>query len=293
MYHQPRDVVLSITEDAIREFWNTYPCGDYYTGIPGADLEEFFRRYDAFRYSRAQEGHILDCLDGIVFRDKRVLEIGLGQGAESEQIIRRGAIWSGIDLTPESVTRVRARLNSRKLPYERLELGSALRLPFPAASFEIVFSHGVLHHIPEIGVAQNEIARVLKPDGELVAMLYAKFSLNYLLAISVVRRLALIARYVAGSRRAGEAGQHLANARQMGLLNYLRMSNFIHRATDGPFNPYSKVYNLATVRKDFLRFSVTRHYRRCMSAPPLPVAWLPLDRVLGWNLWVHMKRRDP
>jgi SAM-dependent methyltransferase len=286
-------VILAIAEDRIREFWNTYPCDDPNIGGPEADYEEFFLRYDAYRYDRARQGHILDCLDGIAFRGKRVLEIGPGQGAESEQIIRRGAIWSGIDLTPEAVARVRARLNLRKLPYERLELGSALRLPFPAASFDIVFSHGVLHHIPEIGVAQNEIARVLKPGGELVAMLYAKFSLNYLFAISVVRRLALIARYLAGSRPGGEAGHHLENARRTGLSNYLRMRNFIHCATDGALNPYAKVYDLATVRKDFPSFVVTRHYRRYMVASPLPVAWLPLDRVLGWHLWVHIKRRDP
>jgi hypothetical protein len=46
-------------------------------------------QYDAFRYSR--EGHILGCLDGIDFRGAKLLEIGLGQGADSEQIIRRGA----------------------------------------------------------------------------------------------------------------------------------------------------------------------------------------------------------
>ena len=50
-----------------------------------------------------------------------------------------------------------------------------------------MFSLGVLHHIPEIDRAQREIARVLKSDGELIAMLYAKVSLNYLLSIAVLR----------------------------------------------------------------------------------------------------------
>ena len=50
--------------------------------------------------------HIPECLDRIDWQDKKVLEIGLGQGAESEQLIRRGARWSGLDLTEESVDRV-------------------------------------------------------------------------------------------------------------------------------------------------------------------------------------------
>jgi len=35
--------------------------------------------------------------------DGKVLEIGLGEGAESERLIRQGARWSGVDLTTEAV----------------------------------------------------------------------------------------------------------------------------------------------------------------------------------------------
>jgi Methyltransferase domain len=161
--------------------------GRYWPQAEIGGAHAFFRRYDKFRYVR--EGHILRRLDAIDFKDKRVLEIGLGQGADSEQIIRRGAVWSGIDLTTESIARVSKRLRLRQLPYQHLECASALALPFADNSFDIVFSHGVLHHIPDVKTAQREIARVLKPDGELIAMLYARRSLNYLVAIAVVRRL--------------------------------------------------------------------------------------------------------
>src|SRR5205085_10626994 len=117
-------------------------------------------------------------LDRIDFAAKRVLEIGLGQGADGEQIVRRGGIYSGVDLTDESVKRVKMRFELKGLSYDRIEQASALELPFGDDSFDIVFSHGVLHHIPEIKPAQREIARVLKPDGRLIAMLYAKRSLN-------------------------------------------------------------------------------------------------------------------
>jgi SAM-dependent methyltransferase len=281
-----------MTEEVIREFWDAHPCGESQVESLGADHEAFFRRYDAFRYRL--EGHILRRLDAIDFKDKHVLEIGLGQGADSEQIIRRGAIWSGLDVSPESISRVSARLRLRGLPYQKLECGTALSMPFADASFDIVFAHGVLHHIPDVMQAQREIARVLKPGGRLIAMLYARRSLNYLLAISLVRRLAIAGLYLGGVQGRGIVGGHLANARRMGLRNYLKMSNFLHANTDGPFNPYSKVYTRSTVEKDFPAFRIESSCQEYMHAPPLPVSWLkPLAHTLGWHLWVHLTPRKP
>jgi SAM-dependent methyltransferase len=279
-----------MTEAEIQAFWNAHPCGDEQVGGLAGDLEEFFRRYDAFRYD--EERHILRCLDEVPFAGRRTLEIGLGQGADAEQIIRRGALWSGVDLTAESVDRVKARLRLRGLPYERLEQGSVLSLPFADRTFDIVFSHGVLHHVPDVHRAQAEIARVLKPDGALVMMVYARWSLNYLVAIKVVRRLALAALYAAGARPGGIVGEHIANARRVGLWRYLRMDSFLHRNTDGPGNPYSKVYDLASVAADFPAFEIVSSRREFMHAPPLPVKALPLAGLLGWHLWVHLRPRS-
>jgi SAM-dependent methyltransferase len=276
-----------MTEQAIREFWDAHPCGESQVEGLDADYAAFFRRYDTFRYHR--EAHILKRLDAIDFKNRHVLEIGLGQGADSEQIIRRGAIWSGLDLSPESVSRVSTRLRLRRLPYDSLKCGSALVLPFPDNSFDLVFSHGVLHHIPDVITAQKEIARVLKPNGRLIAMLYARRSLNYLLAISIVRRAAVAALYLGRVQGRGLIGGHLENARRMGLGEYLRMSNFVHANTDGPLNPYSKVYDLSIVGKDFPAFQIEKSYQDYMHAPPLPVSWFkPFARVLGWHLWVHL-----
>jgi SAM-dependent methyltransferase len=279
-----------VDESAIEAFWNQNPCGDLQVGgleARGGDYEAFFTEYDNHRYRK--EAHILRCLDGIDFRGKRVLEIGLGQGADSEQIIRRGALWFGLDLTPESIARVRTRLSLRRLPYGALKRGSVLQIPYEDRQFDLVFSHGVLHHVPDILKAQREIRRVLAPGGELIAMLYARWSLNYLVSIALVRRLGLLALYAARCDPGGILGQHLANARQMGLLRYLRMRNFIHRNTDGPLNPYAKVYDLAAVRADFPDFEIVKSYKCFMHAPPLPVGWLPLERILGWHLWVHLR----
>lgn len=279
-----------MNESEIQNFWNRYPCGDLQVGglqQHRGDYEAFFTNYDNFRYRK--EAHILRCLDNIDFKGKQVLEIGLGQGADSEQIIKRGANWSGLDLTHESVARVQTRLSLRQLPHQSLKQGSVLQIPYDDNSFDIVFSHGVLHHVPDILTAQREIHRVLKPNGELIMMLYARWSLNYLVSISILRRLGLLALYFTNSVPGGIFGQHLANARAEGLWRYLRMDHFIHRNTDGPLNPYSKVYDLQSVRKDFPNFELLRAYKVFMHAPPLPVHWLPLESILGWHLWVHMR----
>lgn len=280
-------------ETEIKDFWQTHPCGAELVGDLNdetrVEYEEFFRRYDAFRYSL--EPHILKNLDRIDFADKHVLEIGLGQGADAEQIARRGGIYSGADLTQESVKRVRMRFELRGLSFDRIGQASALELPFEDNSFDIVFSHGVLHHIPEIGTAQAEIARVLKPTGRLTAMLYAKWSLNYLVSISVARRLGLLAMYGLGVNANGIYGDHLANAKKMGIRQYLAMQNFINVSTDGPFNPYSKVYGRSEIEDDFVDFELLEIHKEFMHAPPMSVHWLPLASVLGWHLWAEMKPR--
>ncbi len=286
-------------ETQVRDFWNAHPCGDHIVGGLrqefADDYDEFFRAYDAWRYE--QEGHIPGLLDRTDWEGREVLEIGLGQGAESEQLIRRGARWSGLDLTSESVERVRTRLTLRELPHEDVRQGSVLEIPWPDDSFDIVFSHGVLHHVPDIRRAQSEIHRVLRPGGQLVVMLYARRSLNYQVAIRGVRRAALLAawplRGTSLATRSDMLAQHLANAERIGLRAYLSMDTFTHYNTDGPLNPYARVYSLDEVREDFPDFEVVTAEQAYLHAPPLPVHSVPVGAGwLGWHLWVWMRSRD-
>ena len=286
-----------MNEAEIEQFWAAHPCGDALVGGLddrfGGDHETFFDAYDQWRYEL--EDHIPACLDDMDVDGRRVLEIGLGQGAEAEQLIRRGARWSGLDLTGESVRRVRRRLEVRHLPSEDVREGSALEIPWPDDSFDVVFSHGVLHHIPDILGAQAEIHRVLKPGGKLVVMLYARRSLNYLVSIAVVRRLALLAVYPFARlglvHPKGMLGQHIRQARKVGLREYLRLERFTYHSTDGPESPFSRVYDLADVERDFPSFRIERSFKRFMHAPPLPVHKLPGGSLMGWHLWVHLTPR--
>jgi len=96
------------SEKDIKAFWQSTPVDE----INAGDLEgrfagnwaNVFEAYDKWRYTH--QAHILQALDKFDWKDQRVLEIGLGQGADSEQLIQRGARWSGIDVTPKSVERL-------------------------------------------------------------------------------------------------------------------------------------------------------------------------------------------
>lgn len=85
-------------EAAVEAFWQEHPCGDFQVGglTKGfaGDHSRFFDEYDRHRYSH--ERHILDALDRFEWQGRDVLEIGLGQGADSEQLMRRvraGQAW--------------------------------------------------------------------------------------------------------------------------------------------------------------------------------------------------------
>ena len=280
------------TEAEIAEFWQAHPCGDHLTGGLNerfqGDHAAFFDTYDADRYRL--ERHIPLCLDALDVRGQRVLEIGLGQGAESEGLIRRGARWTGVDVTDEAVRRVSLRLELSGLPYDGVTRGSATSIPLPDQSVDLVFSHGVLHHIPDIAAAQSEIARVLRPGGRLVAMVYARRSLNYVVSIAIIRRAALLFAWPIRSRvRTGLLGTHLRNVERQGLWPYLHLERFIHANTDGPLNPFARVYDIAGLRRDFPDFDLVKTHKEFMHAPPLPVHRLPGARLMGWHLWVEFE----
>ena len=57
--------------------------------------------------------------------------------------------------------------------------GDAETLPFEDATFDLVYSNGVIHHTPNTKAVVAEIGRVLKPGGKLIVMVYSEQSLHY------------------------------------------------------------------------------------------------------------------
>src|SRR6185503_17179971 len=95
-------------------------------------------------------------------RGKSVLEIGCGNGADGTMFASNGADYTGVDLTEEAVEATRAHFEALGLN-GRFQRENAEHLSFADNTFDVVYSHGVLHHTPHPETAFREVHRVLKP----------------------------------------------------------------------------------------------------------------------------------
>ncbi len=96
----------------------------------------------------------------------RALEIGAGTGYFSLNLLRAGVVGEAVatDISPGML---------EKLERSATELGLAVEtaaceaeaLPFEDDSFDLVFGHAVLHHLPDLDGAFREFRRVLRPGG--------------------------------------------------------------------------------------------------------------------------------
>jgi ubiquinone/menaquinone biosynthesis C-methylase UbiE len=98
----------------------------------------------------------------------RALEIGAGTGYFSLNLLRAGIVGQATcsDISPGMLAALRA--NAERLGLDvRTEQADAERLPFADESFDLVFGHAVLHHIPDLPRAFAEFVRVLAPGGRI------------------------------------------------------------------------------------------------------------------------------
>jgi SAM-dependent methyltransferase len=105
-------------------------------------------------------------------RGEKVLEIGCGTGSDLLQFAKHGALASGVDLTTKHVELARRRIGDLAVVYK----ADARRLPFDDASFDYVYSHGVLHHSDEPEQIVREMFRVLRTGGRFNVHVYALWS---------------------------------------------------------------------------------------------------------------------
>jgi SAM-dependent methyltransferase len=163
----------------VRGYWEEEPCG---TGIEivgeiRAYTREWFARVEEHRY-RA-EPFIHSAAQFTRQHGKRVLEIGVGAGTDHLQWARAGARAFGVDLTRSALETTCLHFDLHGLRAD-VQQANAEKLPFADATFDIVYSWGVIHHAERPDVILGEVLRVLRPGGRFVGMLYGRRSLHTL-----------------------------------------------------------------------------------------------------------------
>ena len=101
---------------------------------------------------------------------ERVLDLGSGAGTDSliaAQMVGEHGHVTGIDMTPEMLTKARAAAAEMEAANVEFVESEAEQLPFADASFDVVISNGVIDLIPDKDAVFAEIFRVLSPGGRI------------------------------------------------------------------------------------------------------------------------------
>jgi len=163
---------MNSNKERVYEFWNDAACGE---NLLLCDTSrEGYEKQAKARYGL--EPYILPFADFASTKQLRVLEIGVGLGADHQRFAEAGANLSGIDLTERAIVHTKKRLHAWGLSSD-LKVGDAEHLDFAANTFDLVYSWGVLHHSPDTFRAVQEVWRVLKPGGHAKIMIYNKYSI--------------------------------------------------------------------------------------------------------------------
>jgi ubiquinone/menaquinone biosynthesis C-methylase UbiE len=108
-------------------------------------------------------------LGGPPRRFDSALEIGSGTGYFSLNLMRAGLIGelTATDISQGMLDELGASAQRMGLPVTTQRTG-AEALPFDDDSFDLVFGHAILHHLPDLDAAFSEFRRVLRPGGRVV-----------------------------------------------------------------------------------------------------------------------------
>jgi len=165
-------------KDAVLKFWDNASCGEELY-FEGDNEKEKFENQSRIRYEL--EPFITEFAGFHLARGKKVLEIGVGLGADHQKFAENGAILYGCDLSPRAIANTSRRMELFELS-SSIQVADSENLPYPSSFFNVVYSYGVIHHTPDTEQALREIYRVLKPGGEARIMIYHKYSvLGYML----------------------------------------------------------------------------------------------------------------
>lgn len=262
--------------------WNTNPCG---TGQFNKDIPEntaahntleYYENIRRIRYDVA-EAWMKKTIDFSCAKGKKLLEIGHGIGTDLLTFCENGAEVYGIDITEKhhKMAKENFRLHGKNA---ELQICDAANICYQDNFFDIVYSHGVLHHTPDTEECISEAFRVLKPGGTFILSMYHKYSAFHIwtkIIFDGILRMDLF------------------------RLGYRGLMSTLEYGADGiNIKPLVKTYSKKQVRKLLFDFSnvdiIVRHFEKT-HLPLLHIftpKWLEkkLEPFIGWYVIAFAKK---
>ena len=226
------------------EFWNEI-CGTGRAKSLGISdvTPENLRRFDE-EYLR-----FYPYLEKYVFpedlKGKRVLEIGLGYGTLGQLLALQGCRYYGLDIAVNPVALMRYRFSLIRMESgHRVQVGSALEIPYRDATFDYVYSIGCLHHTGDLNRGIAEVHRVLAGGGKAIIMLYNRHSFRQMVHLPLLRLRRLI------------VGCFQSNNVSPGAAQWVRA--FYDKNAKGEAAPHKDYVSRAQVRRLFREYRDVR-----------------------------------
>jgi ubiquinone/menaquinone biosynthesis C-methylase UbiE len=160
--------------EEVQNFWNARPCNLKHSNAP-IGTKQYFDEVEERKYF--VEPHIPAFANFNQWRGKRVLEVGCGIGTDATNFARNGAIYTGVELSSESLKLAKQRfevfgLTGRFIEGNAEEIDELLK----GETFDLIYSFGVLHHTPSLNNALKAIRSLMDSNSLFKMMVYAENS---------------------------------------------------------------------------------------------------------------------
>jgi ubiquinone/menaquinone biosynthesis C-methylase UbiE len=277
--------IQSTLKEEVQEFWDNCPNESVKSaasiGTPEyyADTEE--DRQDI--HANFNQRFLNSAIGFDQIKNKTILEVGCGIGLDAIQFARNGNKLHLMDLSLNSIKIALGRLQNEG--YKAVVcVGDANKLPFADNSFDLIYSFGVLHHSPDTESSIREIYRTLKPGGQVIVMLYSKWSANMIFRTFVHN--GLIKREI---------------FKLHSISKVLNKWTELQSKTESSTNPLTQVFSYRQIRKMFYQFDevkLEKHFinRYQMAEARVFLRFISekvknnLHKYLGWNTIIKAKK---
>lgn len=175
----------SVTIADVRRYWNHHihdlEITSHPVGSPG-----FFADLDEYHFDKLH--HLLRLIDFNGQAGRRVLEVGCGAGVDLARFAKGGARVLGVDVADSAIALATANFRQQGLS-GTFAVADGEHLPFPDASVDFVYAHGVVQYTANGRALVDECRRVLAPGGTAFFQAYNRIS--WLNALSLLMKVGL------------------------------------------------------------------------------------------------------